>query len=159
MIEELRNHLHTLADPKKARVLQSFFKTGPGQYGQSDVFLGISVPQSRQIASRHTGMDMDELKELLSSKIHEERLIALLILMEKFNRDPEGVAKFYIDNLGQVNNWDLVDLTAPKILGPYLENADRSLLYRLARSKVLCERRIAILTTFHYICAGDFLTH
>jgi len=137
-------------------VLQGFFKTGPGQYGQGDIFLGITVPQSREVAKKHAGAGMDEVRELLYSKIHEERLVALLILVDKFKLDPENVARFYLDNLGKVNNWDLVDLTAPKILGPFLEKGDRSLLYRLAKSRVLWERRAAMLATFHFIHNCDF---
>ena len=137
-------------------MLQGFFKTGPGQYGQGDIFLGITVPQSREVAKKHAGAGMDEVRELLYSKIHEERLVALLILVDKFKLDPENVARFYLDNLGKVNNWDLVDLTAPKILGPFLEKGDRSLLYRLAKSRVLWERRAAMLATFHFIHNCDF---
>lgn|SRR5574341_594838 len=156
MIEELRKELRALSDPNKARVLQGFFKTGPGQYGQGDIFLGITMPQSREVAKKHAGAGMDEVRELLYSKIHEERLVALLILVDKFRLDPENVARFYLDNLGKVNNWDLVDLTAPKILGPFLEKGDRSLLYRLAKSRILWERRVAMLTTFHFIHNCDF---
>ncbi|NWG37554.1 DNA alkylation repair protein [Nitrososphaera sp.] len=155
-LNAIKEDLRALADPRKARVLQRFFKTGPGEYGQGDLFIGVTVPKSRQVAKKHAGAGMDEVKELLYSKIHEERLVALLILVDRYRRDPEGVARFYLDNLGQVNNWDLVDLTAPKILGPFLEKRGRSLLYRLARSKVLWERRVAILTTYHYIHARDF---
>lgn len=155
-LEAIRKDLRALADPKKAKVLQGFFKTGPGQYGEGDVFLGVTVPKSRQVARKHANTGMDEVKQLLYSKIHEERLVALLILVDKSRRDPEGVAKFYLDNLGQVNNWDLVDLTAPKILGPFLEKKSRKILHKLARSKVLWERRVAILSTYHYIHAGDF---
>lgn len=155
-LNAIRGDLRALADLKKAKVLQSLFKTGPGEYGEGDVFLGITVPVSRQVAKKHTGAGMNEVKELLYSKIHEERLVALLILVDKYRRDPDGVAKFYLDNLEQVNNWDLVDLTAPKILGPFLEKKDRAVLYRLAKSRVLWERRVAILATYHYIRAGDF---
>jgi 3-methyladenine DNA glycosylase AlkD len=155
-MSEISKQLRALADPKKASVLQSFFKTGPGQYGQGDIFLGVTVPQSRKVAKMHADADMDEIKRLLYSKMHEERLVALLILVEKFKRDPDGIAKFYLDNIGQVNNWDLVDLTAPKILGPFVEKGDRSLLYKLAKSPVLWERRVAILATFYLIRKRDF---
>lgn len=155
-LKSIREDLHALADPKKAKVMQGFFKTGPGQYGEGDVFLGITVPKSRQVAKKHANAGMDEIKQLLYSKVHEERLVALLILVDRYRRDPDGVAKFYLDNLGQVNNWDLVDLTAPKIMGPFLEKGDRAVLYRLAKSGVLWERRVAILATYHYIHAGDF---
>ncbi len=156
MMQEIRDDLRALADPKRAKVMQGFFKTGPGQYGQGDIFLGVTVPDSRKVAKKHSNAGMDAVKGLLYSKIHEERLVALLILVERYRRDPDGVTRFYLDNLGQVNNWDLVDLTAPKILGPFLEKSDRSLLYRLARSKALWQRRVAILATYHFIRAGDF---
>ena len=156
MIGEIREELRELGDPEKARLLQGFFKTGPGQYGQGDVFLGVTVPQSRAIARKHADTKIEEIKELLYSEIHEERLVALLILTDRHARDPEGVARFYLDNLGQVNNWDLVDLTAPRILGPFVERGDRSLLYRLAKSPVIWKRRAAILATFHFIRAGEF---
>ncbi len=155
-LKVIRDELRALANPKKARVMQGFFKTGTGQYGEGDVFLGVTVPESRQVEKRHSGAGMDTVKELLYSKIHEERVVALLMLVQKYPGDPKGVAKFYLDNLGQVNNWDLVDLTAPKILGPFLAESDRSLLYRLARSKMLWERRVAVIATYHFIRAGDF---
>lgn len=95
-------------------------------------------------------------KALLGSKIHEERLVALFILVQKFRVDPEGVGRFYIDNISKVNSWDLVDLSAPKILGVYLEKRDRSILYRLAMSDSVWDRRIAIIATQHFIRRGDF---
>lgn len=156
MIKEIRKEIHRIADPKKAKLLQGFFKTGPGQYGQGDIFVGIMVPQSRMLAKKYADTSMADIQELLDSKVHEERLIALLILVERYKRDPEAIASFYLKNLGRVNNWDLVDLTAPKILGPFVEKGDRSLLYKLAKSPVLWERRVAILATFHLIRKRDF---
>jgi 3-methyladenine DNA glycosylase AlkD len=156
MMEDIKRDLRALANPKKAKVLQGFFKTGPGQYGQGDVFLGVTVPESRRVAKKYAGAGIDVVKDLLYSKTHEERLVALLMLVDRYRQDPHGVARFYLDNLRQVNNWDLVDLTAPKILGPFLEKTDRSLLYKLARSEALWERRVVILSTYHYIHAGDF---
>lgn len=138
-------------------MLQRFFKTGKGQYGEGDVFIGVTVPQSRQVAVRHAGISLEDVKGLLYSKIHEERLVVLLILVQKSKADPEGVAQFYISNMSQVNNWDLVDLSAPRILGAYLEGRDRSILYRLAASGKLWERRIAIIATQHFIRKGDFV--
>jgi 3-methyladenine DNA glycosylase AlkD len=154
---DVRKELQSLADPKKARVLQGFFKTGPGQYGEGDIFLGIRVPQSRRVAKKFKDLSLDEIEMLLNSKIHEERLVALLILVHKHaSSDKAGIAKFYLDHMHSVNNWDLVDLTAPTILGSLLsENSDRSLLYRLARSENIWERRVAIVSTLYFIRKND----
>jgi 3-methyladenine DNA glycosylase AlkD len=155
-LADARAELARLADPAKANVLQRFFKTGKSQYGEGDVFMGVTVPRSRQVATKYAGITLEDVKGLLYSKIHEERLVALLILVRKSKADLEGVARFYINNISQVNNWDLVDLSAPRILGPYLEGRDRSILYRLAASDKLWERRIAIIATQHFIRKDDF---
>jgi 3-methyladenine DNA glycosylase AlkD len=155
-LEELRKDLRAVSDPKKARALQRFFKTGKGEYGEGDVFLGVMVPESRMVARKYADLALRDIRELLRSKIHEERLVALLILVRGYRRDPERTALFYLDNISRVNNWDLVDLTAPGILGAYLESRDRSVLYRMARSANLWERRIAIIATQRFIRAGDF---
>jgi 3-methyladenine DNA glycosylase AlkD len=155
-LEELRKDLRAVSDPKKARVLQRFFKTGKEEYGEGDVFLGVMVPESRMVARKYADLALHDIKEMLHSKIHEERLIALLILVRGYKCDPERTALFYLDNISQVNNWDLVDLTAPSILGAYLESRDRSVLYRMARSANLWERRIAIIATLRFIRVGDF---
>jgi 3-methyladenine DNA glycosylase AlkD len=156
VLEELRKDLRALSDPKKTQVLQRFFKTGKGEYGEGDVFLGVMVPQSRLVARKYTDLALHDVRKLLHSKIHEERLVALLILVRRYGRDPEQTAMFYLDNISRVNNWDLVDLTAPCILGAYLERRDRAVLYGMARSASLWERRIAIIATQHFIRAGDF---
>ncbi|WP_415281484.1 DNA alkylation repair protein [Candidatus Nitrososphaera sp. FF02] len=156
MLEALRKEMRTLADPARARVMQGFFKTGPGQYGQGDVFVGIAVPQSRTLAKKFAQLPLADVKQLLQSEVHEERLVALLILIGKYRGDPEKIAKFYLDNLGRVNNWDLVDVSAPGILGAHLLDRDRAMLYRLARSKVLWERRVAIISTLAFIRKGEF---
>ncbi|MGI0005607.1 MAG: DNA alkylation repair protein [Nitrososphaera sp.] len=155
-LADARAELARLADPAKANVLQRFFKTGKSQYGEGDVFMGVTVPRSRQVATKYAGITLEDVKGLLYSKIHEERLVALLILVRKSKADLEGVARFYINNISQVNNWDLVDLSAPRILGAYLEGRDRSILYRLAASDKLWERRIAIIATQHFIRKDDF---
>ena len=155
-VDALRRDMASLADPAKVEVLLRFFKTGKGQYGEGDVFIGLKVPQSRQVARKYSGIALEGVKELLYSKIHEERLVALLILVLKFKADPEGVARFYLDNLSQVNNWDLVDTSAPAILGAYLKNRDRSILYKLAKSERLWDRRVAIIATQHFIRHGDY---
>jgi len=144
----------------KAKVLQSFFKTAPGEYAHGDVFIGVTVPQTRKLANQHQELPLNEIKKLLKSPIHEERLLALLILNLKYSRsESKGRIKifnFYLKHIKQVNNWDLVDLSAPKIIGAYLEAKKRTILYRLAKSKNLWQRRIAIVSTFNFIRNNDF---
>lgn len=159
MLLDLRSKLQALSDPAKARVLQRYFKTAPGEYGEGDVFMGIAVPQLRAISKKYRDLSLSDIKMLLYSKFHEERLVALLILAMKYRneQDKEGIVQFYLDNIGQVNNWDLVDLSAPNILGLHLaQKKDRSLLYRLAASDNLWERRIAVLATHSFILNNDF---
>jgi 3-methyladenine DNA glycosylase AlkD len=160
---DVRKELKSMADLDKAAILQHFFKTGPGHYGEGDIFIGVMVPQSRQIAKKFSQLPLGEIKTLLYSRIHEERLVALLILAWRYissssSMEKEEIAKFYLEHIQQVNNWDLVDLSAPNILGAYLLDRDdrRPLLYRLAGSENLWERRIAILATLHFIRSGDF---
>ena len=150
------------ANPKKAEILQRFFKTKPGEYGEGDVFLGITVPKTRQIAKEFKHLSMDEIDELLSDKVHEKRLVALLILVERFEKGDEKTKKqifdYYLKNASKVNNWDLVDLTAGKIVGNYLLNKpeQREILYNLANSNDLWEKRIAIISTFTFIRNNQF---
>lgn len=157
---DVRKELQSLANPEKAAILQRFFKTGPGQYGEGDVFLGVVVPQSRRVAKKFGQLPLQEVRELLYSIVHEERLVALLILAQKYgsasDSEKEEIVKFYLDNIRQVNNWDLVDLSAPCILGAHLMNRDRTLLYRLAKSGNIWERRIAIVATLYFIRNNDF---
>jgi 3-methyladenine DNA glycosylase AlkD len=159
----VRRELKSMADPDKAAILQRFFKTGPGHYGEGDIFIGVMVPQSRQVAKKFSQLPLGEVRTLLYSRIHEERLVALFILAWRYSgasssMEKEGIAKFYLDHIKQVNNWDLVDLSAPNILGAHLIDRDdrRQLLYRLAGSENVWERRIAILATLHFIRNGDF---
>jgi 3-methyladenine DNA glycosylase AlkD len=165
---DVRKELQNLADPDKAAILQRFFKTGLGQYGEGDTFIGVMVPQSRQVAKKFSQLPLGEVRTLLYSRIHEERLVALLILALRYSssasssrEENEEIVKFYLDNIKQVNNWDLVDLSAPNILGAHLmvDNRDdrrRKLLYKLAKSENVWERRIAIVATHHFIRNGDF---
>ena len=157
---DIRKELKSMADPYKAAILQRFFKTGPGQYGEGDTFIGVMVPQSRQVAKKFGQLPLKEVRTLLYSRIHEERLVALLILVWRYSvsiKEREEIVKFYLDNIKQVNNWDLVDLSAPNILGAQLvDRDDRRLLYRLAGSENVWERRIAILATHRFIRNGDF---
>lgn len=151
-------------NPKKAKLLQGFFKTGPGQYGEGDIFWGLTVPQSRLIAKKYKDLNLVETKKLLQSKIHEIRLIALLILVEKFTHptlklrmvNQKNIVNFYLKNIKYINNWDLVDLTASKILGTWLLDKDPAILYKLVKSKNLWERRIAMIATYAFIKKNNF---
>ncbi len=160
MLDQLKKDLSQLSNPVKAKILSRFFKTGKGQYGECDIFLGIPVPQQRKVANRYTHLLLNDLQELLNSKFHEHRLTALLILISKYrkaeNSGKEEIFSFYLKNTENINNWDLVDLSAPRIVGDYLVNKDRSILYKLAKSNSLWERRISILSTFIFIDNNDF---
>lgn len=162
-VEKLRKELELLADKERASILQRFFKTGKGQYAEGDLFLGINVPQSRKIAKKYSNLSFAEIKFLLKSKVHEERLTALLILVDKYEKDipkRKDIFDFYINNTQYVNNWDLVDLSADKILGRFLFNWDHdeyfSIISNLARSNNVWERRIAIVSTFYFIKNKQF---
>lgn len=155
-LTQLRNDLHTLKNPEKALILQRFFKTGKGQYGEGDVFLGITVPQSRKIAVTYKTLPLNDIKQLLISKIHEERLIGLLILVHNFETSPKKIYQFYLSLTKYINNWDLVDLSADKIVGAYLIDKKKDILYTCARSKNIWERRIAIVATYYFIKNNQF---
>jgi 3-methyladenine DNA glycosylase AlkD len=159
-VAQVRRRLRDCASPEKAVILPRFFKTGPGQYGEGDRFYGVVVPDCRVIARAARDLDDRSLEELLNSPMHEERTVALLILVDRFEegdqRERSRIYRLYRRNLSRVNNWDLVDASAPTIVGGYLEDRDRGPLYRWARSRELWERRIAILATYRYIKKGDF---
>ena len=160
MLAQIRNELLLLGDPERAKKLAGFFKTGKGQYGEGDVFLGIPVPEQRKVAKKYVGLSSADLLELLRSEIHENRLTALLIMVNKYSKADDSGKKeifdYYLENTEFVNNWDLVDLTAPKIVGDFLVNRDRSILFELVKSVSLWERRIAVLATFCFIRNNDF---
>lgn len=154
MLEELRHELKNLSDKKRALAMQKFFKTDEGEYSYGDVFIGLSVPQSRQLAVKYKQMPFEELYILIRSEIHEERLIALLILVHNFQEEEmlqRRVYEFFMKNIKFVNNWDLVDLSADKIVGGYVIDKPKDILYKLAGSKNLWERRIAIVATYAFI--------
>jgi len=154
VLKNLRADLKELTDKKKAVFLQRFFKTGPGEYGEGDIFIGLTVPQSRSLAIKYKDLTFPELVELLKSKIHEERLIALLILVHRFDKFPNEerrIYEFYVKNLKYVNNWDLVDLSSHHIIGEYLLDKPKDILFELSRSENLWERRIAMISTFSFI--------
>lgn len=155
MHTQLQKEVKALYDPEKSKFLSRFFKTGQGEYGEGDVFYGLTVPQSRRIAVKYKDVPLTDVKKLLKSKVHEERLISLLILVHNFKKADEKQQKeiydFYLVNTQYINNWDLVDLSADKIVGGYLKAKDRSILQKLARSKNIWERRISIISTFQFI--------
>jgi 3-methyladenine DNA glycosylase AlkD len=144
------------ANPSRAEALQRFFKTGKGEYGEGDRFLGLTVPQVRKLARENPDLDTQQLSELLGSPWHEERLLALLILVRRYGKASSGMVKnqvfrFYLRNTRAINNWDLVDVTCRDIVGAHLHDKNRSILYRLARSRNLWERRIAVISTSYFI--------
>ncbi|PIR95659.1 DNA alkylation repair protein [Candidatus Falkowbacteria bacterium CG10_big_fil_rev_8_21_14_0_10_37_18] len=162
-LEQLQKELRQNADKSQAAILQRFFKTGPGQYGAGDVFLGLRVPLQRQIAARYTDLSYPELEALLADIIHEFRLVALLILVQKYQKtatlkERKLVVDFYLSHSKCINNWDLVDLSAPKILGDYLVQGKRgsALLLKMATSDNLWEKRIAMVSTYAFILDGDY---
>lgn len=159
-IDHLKKELLKLQDKKKAVILQAFFKTGKGGYGEGDIFLGITVPAQRTVAKKYLHLTLKDLKKLLQSKIHEHRLGALLILVQQYKTaDHSGkklIADFYVENAELINNWDLVDTSAPYILGAYLFNNNKKILYKFARSQNLWKKRIAIISTYYFIRHNAF---
>jgi len=142
--------------------MQWFFKTGKGEYGEGDIFAGLKVPAQRKLASEFRDLTLKDLKILLNSPVHEERLISLFILVDKYEKggkkEKEIIFSFYLKNRKGINNWDLVDLSAPKIIGRHLLNKNKNLLFKFALSKNLWERRIAILSTFEFIRNNEYDT-
>lgn len=153
--------LRQCGNPERARLVQKYFKTGPGEYGEGDIFLGITMPDARRLAKRFDQLPLPESLTLLRSPIHEARMLALLVFCRQYERGEqqlkEQIYRSYLDNTRFINNWDLVDSSAPNIVGPHLEKRDRSPLAVLASSPLIWERRIAIMSTFHYIKLGDFV--
>ena len=163
MLSELRRDLRALANPAVAEVLKGYFKTGPGQYGEGDQFLGLKVPQTRSLLPRTDGLSTNEVLSLLHSEWHEERLLALMIWVRRFDRakadsEREDIFDLYVANFRFINNWDLVDTSAPPIVGSWLMKRDHGLLTQCASSTSLWERRIAILATLTFIRAHEFKT-
>lgn len=156
MLKQIKKELQSKANKEKAKIYQGFFKTKKGEYGEGDVFLGLTVPEQRRIAKKYYEIELNDLNALLKSKIHEERLTALLILVDKYKKDKENVFNFYLKNLNYVNNWDLVDLTSNRVVGDFLLNKEKEVLYKLAKSDNLWERRVAIVSTFEFIKYNQF---
>lgn len=173
-METIQQELEQFIDEEKREVLPRFFKTGKGQYGEGDRFLGITVPHIRTVAMRHLDLNPDEISRLLMSVWHELRMCALLIMVEQVKRshkklwlkehsEEEGEIlrrnyyQFYLRHTGKINNWDLVDLSAPTIVGEYLVDHNREILYQLADSSLLWDQRIAVVSTYTLIKNGDFI--
>ena len=163
MIEQLKSTLQDLSDEEKAKIMMRFFKTGKGEYGEGDIFLGISVPNQRLIAKEfYQQVSLNDIKNLLNSNIHEYRLTALLMLVSKYEKSKDELVRkeiidFYLAQTSQINNWDLVDTSCYKILGHYCFHQNREeLLFELANSEDLWEKRIAIVSTMYFIKQKSF---
>lgn len=160
MLNQLIKELESLADKEKAEIYRGFFKTGKGEYAEGDIFIGVTVPVQRKVSKKYYNISIPKIQELIKSKIHEHRLVALLILVEKYKKsneeDKENLFAFYLKNTKYINNWDLVDLSAPNIIGDFLFEGDKKVLYELAHSKNLWEKRIAIVATFDFIRKNEF---
>lgn len=156
----LQSDLRKFRNPEKARFLQGYFKTGPGEYAQGDIFIGVTVFALRSLAQQYQALSFSEILSLLKSPIHEERLLSLLILIHQYRKGSqdakEKIYRAYLAHTSFINHWDLVDVTAKNIVGDFLKERSRAPLYVLARSRSLWERRIAILATFHFIDHNDF---
>ncbi len=156
----IRAALRSRASARDAGVLQRFFKTGPGEYGEGDIFIGVRLPALRAVVREFGAADERVVGSLLASPIHEERMLALLILVRQFEKgaekDRDSIYRFYLGHTARINNWDLVDCSAPNIVGARLLDRPRRVLDRLARSRSLWERRIAIVATFAFIRQGQF---
>lgn len=153
-VRDITQLLREEADPDKAKFLARYFKTGKGEYGEEDVFIGVTVPQVRKIAKKYKDLSLSDIQKLLKSKFHEYRLTALIILTYKENT--KDIVRIYLRNTKYINNWDLVDLSARDIIGGYLIDKPRDILYRLVKSKSLWERRIAVLATFAFLKKKNF---
>ena len=163
IVSEIKTALQELSIPGKAEIMQAFFKTGKGEYGEGDVFIGVTVPDQRSVAKEfYNKISLVELSQLLSSKIHEHRLTALLLLVYKFEKTKDQslrkeIVDFYLKHTKHINNWDLVDTSCYKILGRYcFENQDSKILEKLSDSKNMWEMRMAIVATMHHIKKGKF---
>ncbi len=160
VVAEIQKKLAKLADPRRAIVSQRFFKTGPGEYGEGDIFRGISVPVLRSLSREYQAITVPEAERLLRSSFHEDRLLALLLWVRLYSQGDRlmrgKIYSLYLKNASYINNWDLVDSSAEHIVGAFLWDKERGRLYQLAKSKDLWERRIAIIATFHFIKRGEF---
>jgi 3-methyladenine DNA glycosylase AlkD len=155
MLREIQKEIRGLADAERAKNSTWFFKTGKGEYGEGDKFLGLNTPQMRSLSKKYKDLPLSEVQKLISSPYHEERSIAIQILVLQYPKNPKNIYDFYLKNTEFINNWDLVDISAPNIVGNYLLDKPRDILDKLAFSDSLWERRIAIISTFSFIRAGQ----
>jgi len=159
-VKEIQKKLKSLGNKEKARKHQSFFKTGPGEYGEGDIFIGVTVPELRTLAKEYKTLGIDKIKQLLKSEIHEERLLSLFLLIHRYSKGDEPEKKrlyeLYLKNTKFINNWDLVDSSAGQIVGAFLFDKDKKPLYELVKSDNLWERRISIISTFYFIKRNQF---
>lgn len=160
-VAAIQSALKEVASKQDAAFLQRYFKTGPGEYGEGDRFIGVRVPVLRKLSKQYRGLSLPECKRLLQSPVHEERLLALLILVLRFQKEDDiekdKIYRLYINNIRFINNWDLIDGSAPHIVGAWLWDKDRTPLYKLAHSPKLWRRRVAIMSTHYFISQHDFI--
>jgi 3-methyladenine DNA glycosylase AlkD len=158
--QDVQKRMKALGNPEHAAASRKFFRTGPGEYGEGDIFIGIRVPVLRKLASEFKDLPVSEIEILLRSPIHEKRLLALLLLVHTFKKGDGDIKKdiydLFLESTELINNWDLVDTSAEHIVGAYLLDKNKRPLYRLAKSKNLWERRIAIMATFHFVKRHGF---
>ncbi len=160
--KQIQNELKKRADKQHAAKHQSFFKTQPGGYGEGDIFIGVRVPKIRQVAKRFKDIELVQIKELLRAEIHEYRMIALILMVNRFSlkttdlKVKENIYNLYINNKDQINNWDLIDISAPHIVGSWLFEREKDILYSLAESEVLWDRRLTIMSTLNFIRKNEF---
>jgi 3-methyladenine DNA glycosylase AlkD len=157
--KDVERELNAHENPADAEFLQRFFKTGKGQYGEGDVFIGLRVPQTRLITKKYRDLPLPEIEKLLDSPIHEHRLAAVIIMAERAKRaqrdDKKDLYDLYLRRIDRMNNWDIIDISCGHVVGGYLLDKPRDILYKLARSKVMWERRVAIISTSRFIAQGD----
>jgi len=167
MLNELKSKLFSYANSEKAKLLQRFFKTGKGEYGEGDVFIGVMVPQTREVVKEFWNkISFKEIQELLNSKVHEERLCGILILVKKYQKfkkeknflEQKKIFEFYLKNFNRINNWDLVDLSSPNIVGDFVffNPEFKKIIFEFVQSENLWKKRIAVLSTFYFIREKDF---
>jgi len=155
-LSNLKSEIQALSNPAQTKNLSRFFKTGKGEYGEGDMFVGLTMPQIRTIAKTYQDLSISDTEKLVSSPIHEERMTALIIMTLRYPKEKKMFFDLYMKNLKFINNWDLVDVTCPRIVGDYLLDKPRDILYELARSNILWERRISIISTATLIAHGDY---
>jgi len=161
-LDNLKKDLRSFLKPGRAKILLRFFKTGPGEYGEGDQFLGLKTDETRSVAKKYSSLSFFDISKLLASKVHEERTVAVMILCQRFKKgdlkEKEKIYNFYFENIAGINNWDLVDSSAPETVGGYLSlsNGSRKILYKLAKSDNLWKRRIGMMACYFFIREKDF---